>query len=79
MLLRVEVCEQPIPRKLVITTKTLNSAPQYTLQVKGWKTGIRPAADALMFTPPAGARKLEPDALVELDELPPAAPTAASP
>lgn len=31
----VEVGERPIPRKLVITSKTVSNAPQYTLRVKG--------------------------------------------
>jgi hypothetical protein len=51
----VEVGDQPIPRKLVITSKTVNSAPQYTLRVKKWKTGVEPAPDAFSFSPPAGA------------------------
>ena len=71
----VEVGERPIPRKLVITSKTVNNAPQYTLRVKGWKTGFEPAPDAFAFTPPAGAKRLERDDLVDLDELPQAAPT----
>ena len=71
----VEVGERPIPRKLVITSKTLNSAPQYTLQVKSWKTGVTPAADAFTFTPPKDAQKLEAHELVDLDELPPDAAT----
>jgi hypothetical protein len=75
----VEVGERPIPRKLVITSKTVNNAPQYTLRVKGWKTGFEPPADAFAFTPPAGAHKLEPDALVDLDELPQGAPTGGNP
>ena len=66
----VEVGERPIPRKMVITSKTVNSAPQYTLRVKGWKTGVEPAPDAFAFVPPANATKLSPDALIELDELP---------
>jgi hypothetical protein len=66
----VELGKNPIPRKLVITSKTMNSAPQYTLRVKGWKTGVEPARDAFAFAPPAGAKKLSPDALIELDELP---------
>lgn len=74
----VEVGDQPIPRKLVITSKTMNSAPQYTLQVKDWKTDVEPAADAFAFTPPAGARRLKPDDLVDLDELPPGAPIGES-
>jgi hypothetical protein len=70
----VEVGERPVPRKLVITSKTVNSAPQYTLRVKSWKTGVQPAADAFTFAPPAGAQKLGPDALIDLDELPQGAP-----
>ena len=75
----VEVGKTPIPRKLVITSKTLNSAPQYTLRVKGWKTGVQPAPDAFAFVPPPGAKKLSPDALVELDELPQGAPQGGKP
>ena len=70
----VEVGEKPIPRKLVITSKTLNNAPQYTLRVKSWKTGVQPAPEAFAFIPPAGAKKLDPEALIDLDELPPAGP-----
>ncbi len=66
----VEVGKRPIPRKIVITSKTMNSAPQYTLRVKSWKTDVEPAGDAFTFTPPAGAKKLSPDALIEFDELP---------
>ena len=66
----VEVGDKPIPRKLVITSKTLNNAPQYTLRVKSWKTDVQPAQDAFAFVPPAGAKKLSSDALIELDELP---------
>jgi hypothetical protein len=66
----VEVGKSPIPRKLVITSKTLNNAPQYTVRVKSWKTGVKPALDAFAFVPPATAKKLSPDALIELDELP---------
>lgn len=75
----VEVGEQPIPRQLVITSKTLNNAPQYTLRVKSWNTDVEPAPDAFAFTPPAGAQKLSPDELVELDELPPGAPAGQTP
>ena len=71
----MEVGERPIPRKLVITSKTLNSAPQYTFRVKSWKTGFEPAPGAFAFVPPAGAEKLDPNALIGLDELPPEAPT----
>jgi hypothetical protein len=71
----VEVGERPIPRKLVITSKTLNDAPQYTLRVKTWKTDFEPAPDAFAFAPPAGADRLKPDALIGLDELPQGLPS----
>lgn len=74
----VEVGEQPVPRKMVITSKTVNSAPQYTVRVKTWKTGIEPAAEVFAFIPPTGAVQLGPEALVELDELPQGAPTGES-
>jgi hypothetical protein len=67
----IEVGKNPIPRKLVITSKTMNSAPQYTLRIKAWQAGGEPARNAFVFTPPAKAQKLSPDALIDLDELPP--------
>jgi len=65
----VEVGARPIPRKMVITSKTVNSAPQYTVRVESWTTDFEPAADAFAFTPPAGATRLDPNALIDLDEL----------
>lgn len=69
----VEVGPRPIPRKMVITSKTLNNAPQYTLRVKTWNTDAKPAPDAFVFVPPANAQQLSSDALIMLDELPPQA------
>jgi hypothetical protein len=66
----VQAGDKPIPRKMVITSKTINSAPQHTLRVKSWKTGAEPAANAFTFVPPAGAKKVSPDSLIDLDELP---------
>ena len=70
----VEVGERPIPRKLVVTSKTMNSAPQYSLRVKKWETGIEASSDGFAFTPPTDAQILDPNSLIELDELPPSAP-----
>ncbi len=52
----VETGKTPFPRKMVITSKTVNSAPQYTLSVKSWKAGVQPGRDAFSFAPPAGAK-----------------------
>ena len=70
----VEAGDKPMPRKVVITSKTLAAAPQYTVRIKTWKTDVTPAAGTFTFVPPAGAKKLAPDALIDLDELPPGAP-----
>jgi len=74
----VEVGEEPIPRKLVITSKTINSAPQYTLRISGWKTDADAAPDMFVFDPPAGATLLAPDQLIGLDELPEGLPAGGS-
>jgi hypothetical protein len=70
----VEVGPKPMPRKIIITSKTMAAAPQYTVRIKTWKTDVTPAAGAFTFVPPAGAKKLSPDALIDLDELPQLAP-----
>ena len=70
----IEVGANPIPRKVVITSKTINGAPQYTFRVKSWKTGFEPPPGAFTFTPPAGVVTLDPNNLILLDELPPEAP-----
>jgi hypothetical protein len=75
----VEAGDAPFPRKLVITSKTMNCAPQYTMRVKSWKVGVQPAADAFTFAAPAGAQKLSADALIDLDELPQGAPIGGKP
>jgi hypothetical protein len=75
----IESGARPVPRKYVITSKTLAGAPQYTLRIKDWKMDAVADADAFVFKPPAGATKvdLESDVMVEFDELPPGTPSGA--
>jgi len=73
----VEVGSRPVPRKMVITSKTVNSAPQYTIRIKSWKTDVKPAANAFAFVLPAGAKRLDANDLIELDELPQGLPSGA--
>jgi hypothetical protein len=70
----VEVGANPIPRKFVITSKAVGMAPQYTLVIGEWKTGVPVDEGAFAFKPPEGAKKVGPDALANLDELPPSTP-----
>jgi hypothetical protein len=50
----------PVPRKLVISYVQEAGVPQYTAVIKTFEAGAKASADAFRFTPPAGARKLEP-------------------
>jgi hypothetical protein len=67
----VRTGDQPIPCKLVITSKATAAAPQYTLVIKDLKTDVEPSADAFAFQPPADAKKVDFKALGDVDEVPP--------
>jgi hypothetical protein len=69
----IQAGAQPIPRKYVITSKTLAGAPQYTLRIKDWKTDAIADAGAFTFKPPEGATKasLDSEVMIEFDEVPP--------
>ena len=66
----METGDRPVPRKLVITSKTVNSAPQYTVQIKEWRTGVTTKTADFEFAVPKGAEQLDPNALIKFDELP---------
>jgi hypothetical protein len=61
----------PAPCKMVVTTKTMSSGPQYTLLFTEWNPSFVPQEGMFDFTPPANAKELDPEALITLDELPP--------
>ena len=69
----IESGARPVPRKYVITSKTVAGAPQYTLRIKDWKTDPVADADAFVFKPPADATRasLDSEIMMEFDELPP--------
>lgn len=69
----IETGAKPVPRKYVITSKTLAGAPQYTLRLRDWKSDAFTDADTFVFKPPAGVIKvdLESGVMAEFDELPP--------
>jgi len=74
----IETGAKPVPRKYVITSKTIAGAPQYTLTVRDWKTDANPDAD-FSFKAPADATKVALDSsiMIEFDELPPGTPAGA--
>ena len=61
---------RPYPCRYVITSTQVNGAPQYSIDLRTWKTGAEVASDRFAFNAPAGARKLNPGELRNFDELP---------
>lgn len=66
----VQVGDKPIPRRYVITSKTVAAAPQYTIQIEDWHTDVPLDAAAFTFDPPRGAMRVPPDRLSQIDEIP---------
>jgi hypothetical protein len=74
----VEVGERPIPRKYVITSKTVAQAPQYTLRIKEMRTDGRSDPDAFVFRAPEGTKQVAFNAIGDVDEVPPGIPAGGS-
>lgn len=56
--------DKPYPCRYVITSKGVDQAPEFTLEVRQWQAGG--AAGNFSFTPPAGAKQMKPE---DLDSL----------
>ena len=50
---------QPLPRKMVITTRDLPNAPQFAVTMTKWNLKPTFGAQTFTFTPPAGAKKVD--------------------
>lgn len=62
--------QQPYPCRYVITSKQLKSGPQYTVQIRDWKTGEQVTATDFSFKNSTNAKKVELEELKDSDELP---------
>jgi len=62
--------ENPYPCRYVITSKEVDQAPQYSIQIRDWKAGAEVGSDDFAFQAPAGARKVDLNELTDIDELP---------
>jgi hypothetical protein len=58
--------DKPYPCRYVITSKGVDQAPQFTMEIREWNAGGAPAD--FTFTPPEGATRLEADDLEGLKE-----------
>src|SRR6516225_9756436 len=61
---------RPYPCRYVITSKKVTGQPQYTLDIWAWKTGAEVASDGFKLAIPADAKKLTPDEVPELNDIP---------
>ena len=60
--------EKPYPCRYVITSKDVDQAPQFTMQIREWRSGAGAGAGSAAFTPPAGAKQLDIADLANLRE-----------
>jgi hypothetical protein len=62
--------EHPYPCRYVISSKLMNGEPQYSIEIRDWKTGDAVAATDFSFTNPTDAKKVDLKNLEGTDELP---------
>jgi len=62
--------ERPYPCRYVITSKFITGGPQYTIQIRDWKTGDEVAAPDFSFKNPTDAKKVDLNNLEGTDALP---------
>ena len=55
----IDAGPEPLPRKLVIAYKTEDEVPQYSVTIRSWDLAARPLDSAFVFTPPAGAQRID--------------------
>jgi len=61
---------RPYPCRYVITSKKVTGGPQYTVDIRAWRTGTEVASDKFKLEIPAGAKKLMPNEIPELNDIP---------
>jgi hypothetical protein len=62
--------ERPYPCRYIITDTHVDEGPQYSIQISNWKTGTEVVADEYGFKNTTDAKKVRPEALPDIDELP---------
>lgn len=62
--------DSPYPCRYVVTSKEVDQAPQYSIQLSNWKAGSDVMADDFGFPNLANSAKVELTELTDIDELP---------
>ena len=60
---------QRYPCRYSITSPKVEGAPQYTIDIRNWKTGAEVASDSFKIAVPAAAKEEKPGDLADFDEL----------
>ena len=60
---------RPRPCRYVITSTGIADGPQYTVQLRNWKTGSEVATPDFAFAPPSGAKQISLDELKTLKDM----------
>ena len=60
---------KPRPCRYVITSTGIPDSPQYTVQLRNWKTGSEVAKTDFAFKPPAGTRQIDLDELKKTKDM----------
>ncbi|MFZ5673621.1 MAG: DUF2092 domain-containing protein [Pseudomonadota bacterium] len=75
----IQAGDKPIPRRYVITSKHVVQAPQYTFELRDFKSGAEAGTASFTFDKPASAKQVDLSALDLIDELPAAADQGGAP
>ena len=60
---------RPHPCRYDIATKVVVGSPEYSIQIRDWKTGSNVASGGFSFTPPPGARRVDLADLAKLKDM----------
>ena len=66
----IDAGKDPLPRKLVITYKTEDEVPQYSVTIRKWNLTARLPDALFVFTPPEGSSRVDVPALARRAEPP---------
>jgi hypothetical protein len=62
--------KRPYPMRVIFTSNKVKGSPQYQIDVTAFRTGDQVKAGEFTFSPPPGAKQVEPAELKSFDELP---------
>ena len=60
---------RPYPCRYDVATKVVAGSPEYSIQIRDWKTGSDVASGSFSFTPPPGARQVDVADLAKLKDM----------